>query len=299
MSLSDITFLGVGNMGHALVQALLRSGHSVKIWNRTKGRPLVESAIALGAIFEDSLEQALATANLIIICVTDYEKINAIVSQAPSGTFKNKTLLNFTNGTPRQAREMASWASSQGISMYFDGAIMVTPQMVGGPYSTLVISGESDEKYDAVSAVLSPLGKASYLGTDVAAAARFDCAALITMYGMFNGAFLGMALLKQGQRENKIGSVVSNAVVPMLNGITPLLGRIAKAWDEETFGDHKGNPMGMQVEALSCIKQACEEDGIDFGSMGYFTNLMEQVVKDFGENSDVAALGTYLLKSAE
>jgi hypothetical protein len=183
--------------------------------------------------------------------------------------------------------------------MYFDGAIMVTPQMVGGPYSTLVVSGESKEKYETISAVLAPFGTASYLGTDVAAAARFDCAALITMYGMFNGAFLGMALLKQGQEAHKIGPVVSDAVVPMLNGITPLLGRIAKAWDEETFSDHKGNPMGMQVQALRCIRQACTEDGIDYSSMDYFTSLMEKTVKNFGEDSDVAAVGTYLLKSSK
>jgi len=44
----DIGFVGIGNMGRGMVQALLRAGHRVVVWNRTPER--ADELVALGAV---------------------------------------------------------------------------------------------------------------------------------------------------------------------------------------------------------------------------------------------------------
>lgn len=44
----DVGFVGLGNMGRGMVQALLRAGHRVVVWNRTPER--VDEVVALGAV---------------------------------------------------------------------------------------------------------------------------------------------------------------------------------------------------------------------------------------------------------
>jgi 3-hydroxyisobutyrate dehydrogenase-like beta-hydroxyacid dehydrogenase len=329
-STQGVTFIGVGNMGSAAIQALLRANFAVTIWNRTKARLPVDAAIAAGAVFEPDLRAAIAKHNVIFICVLDYSKIASIfatlqpsTSDSTFSALKDKVIINLTNGTPGQARSMDLWFKMQGAQRYFDGAVMVTPQMVSGQHSFLVVSGEHEAAAGEIEHLLSPIGNPQFLGGDVGAAACFDVAALASMYGMFAGSFLGMALLKKGSGPSpsssvlsssahttphassgkpssgagsQIGSVVAKQIVPFLTALVPYLSLIADAWDAGNWKGNMGNPMGMQVEALHNIMAACEEEGIDGRLLAEMQRLMGRVVREFGEDAGITALGTYLFK---
>lgn len=174
---------------------------------------------------------------------------------------------------------------------------MVTPQMVGGPHSFLVISGgDPDTTFSSVESVLSPIGTPQYLGSDITAAARFDLAALSSMYGMFAGSMTGMALLKRapGSGTPSVGKVVKEQIMPFLTALMPYLEVLANAWDEERWGDNLGNPMGMQLQGVRNIVEACKDDGLGSGVMEELARMMGKVVERFGSDSGLTALGKVL-----
>ncbi|KAI3573463.1 hypothetical protein IWW34DRAFT_872842 [Fusarium oxysporum f. sp. albedinis] len=293
----SLTFLGLGNMGSALVQALLKTSHKVTIWNRTTARPQVKVAVEAGAILEADVQNAISMNNIIIICLLDYSSIKNVLADIPTSAFEGKTIVNLTNGTPKQAREMANWAASHSAKQYFDGAVMVTPQMIGGPQSFFVVSGETPEAFKPIASFLEPLGRPEYLGTAIDAAARYDLAALSSMYGMFSGMFVAMALLKKGHAtvDEKLEPVVSGSLNPFLGALISYNGLIARSWDDKAWDDNLGNPIGMQAQALKNILEACRDDGMDDGFLKNLTMAMEEVVKDRGENGGIAVIGEYLL----
>ncbi|RSL74672.1 hypothetical protein CEP51_011512 [Fusarium floridanum] len=292
-----LTFLGLGNMGSALVQALLKASNKVTIWNRTVDRPQVRAAVEAGGILEVDVQNAISKNNIIVICLLDYSSIKTALAEVPTAAFEGKTIVNLTNGTPRQAREMAGWATSHSAKQYFDGAVMVTPQMIGGPQSFFVVSGQTPEAFEPIAALLEPIGRPEYLGTAIDAAARYDLAALSSMYGMFSGMFVAMALLKKGHTaaDQKLEPVVSNSLNPFLSALIPYTGLIARSWDDKAWDDNLGNPIGMQVQVLRNILEACRDDGIDDRFLKNLTTAMEGVVKDRGENGGIAMIGEYIL----
>ncbi|EWZ27758.1 hypothetical protein FOZG_18528 [Fusarium oxysporum Fo47] len=296
-SSQSLTFLGLGNMGSALVQALLMASHKVTIWNRTTARPQVRVAVEAGAILEADVQNAISRNNIIVICLLDYSSIKNVLADIPTSAFEGKTIVNLTNGTPKQAREMANWAASHSTKQYFDGAVMVTPQMIGGPQSFFVVSGETPEAFKPIASFLEPLGRPEYLGTAIDAAARYDLAALSSMYGMFSGMFVAMALLKKGHAivDEKLEPVVSGSLNPFLGTLISYNGLIARSWDDKAWDDNLGNPIGMQAQALRNILEACHDDGMDDGFLKNLTTAMEGVVKDRGENGGIAVIGEYLL----
>ncbi|QKD57038.1 uncharacterized protein FOBCDRAFT_321341 [Fusarium oxysporum Fo47] len=296
-SSQSLTFLGLGNMGSALVQALLMASHKVTIWNRTTARPQVRVAVEAGAILEADVQNAISRNNIIVICLLDYSSIKNVLADIPTSAFEGKTIVNLTNGTPKQAREMANWAASHSTKQYFDGAVMVTPQMIGGPQSFFVVSGETPEAFKPIASFLEPLGRPEYLGTAIDAAARYDLAALSSMYGMFSGMFVAMALLKKGHAivDEKLEPVVSGSLNPFLGTLISYNGLIARSWDDKAWDDNLGNPIGMQAQALRNILEACRDDGMDDGFLKNLTTAMEGVVKDRGENGGIAVIGEYLL----
>ncbi|KAH7116274.1 hypothetical protein EDB81DRAFT_873275 [Dactylonectria macrodidyma] len=244
----SLTFLGLGNM--------------VTIWNRTAARPQVRAAVEAGAILEADVQSAISRNSIIVICLLDYSSINTALADIPAPALEGKTIVNLTNVASHSAKH------------YFDGAVMVTPQMIGGPQSFFVVSGETLEAFKPIASFLEPLGRPEYLGTAIDAAARYDLAALSSMYGMFSGMFVAMALLKNGH------TTTDEKLEPVYD----------KAWD-----DNLGNPIGMQAQALRNILEACRDDRMDDGFLKNLTTAMEGVVKDRGENGGIAVIGEYLL----
>jgi hypothetical protein len=172
--------------------------------------------------------------------------------------------------------------------------------MVGGAYSTLVVSGEEEGEFAKVEDVLTELGAVKYLGPDVKAAARFDLTALASIYGMFGGAFLGMGLLKkQGHREGKMADAIKEGVVPFLTALVPYLGMIAEAWDEKRWGDNMGNPLGMQVQGIKNILEGYEDKGVDSGLLKELAEVMERAAAEFGGDVGVQVVGKLIMKDEE
>ncbi len=305
--MSTVTSIGIGNMGAALASALVKASTPVTIWNRTADRPQVKSLIAEGAIFEPSLSTAINRSNTILLCVLDYAAIYSILQPvlATNPTpFTGKTIINLTNGTPADARKMETHFRALGAAAYFDGAIMVTPQLVGTPTSFAVLSGETKARHHslAVSALLAPIGTVQYVSEEVGAAALVDVAALASMYGMFTGAFTGIALLQKGAGGGKSGAkalakpAVDQVVVPVLKALVPYVSLLAEMVDREEWMNDLGNPLAMQLAGVENIMQACVEEGVDPSGLEFLARLMRKGVEDgFGAGGS-AAVGRYMFK---
>ncbi|KAK3901648.1 come operon protein 4 [Staphylotrichum tortipilum] len=303
--MSTVTSIGIGNMGAALASALLKASTPLTIWNRTADRPQVKSLITQGATFEPSLLAALNRSTTILICLLDYASIYSILTPLLSTTptpLTGKTILNLTNGTPAEARAMASHLRALGASAYLDGAVMVTPQLVGTPAASILLSGETAAQFEAhaVAALLAPAGAVHHVADEVGAAARFDVAALASMYGMFTGAFMGIALLQKGPSgegaKAKAKPVVDQVVVPMLKALVPYVSLLAEMVDREEWMEDLGNPLAMQLVGVENIMKACEEEGVDPSGLGFLVGVMRRAVEDGFGKGGVAAAGRYMSK---
>jgi pyrroline-5-carboxylate reductase len=308
--MASVTAIGIGNMGAALARTLLKapSAPQLTIWNRTADRPLVKSLITDGAHFEPSITAAIARSQTILICLFDYSTIYSAFAPLSPDTkpLAGKTIINVTNGTPAQARAMESHLKFLGAAAYFDGGIMVTPQLVGTPTAFVVLSGEAEQAYTSLAAdLLKPIGAVQYVAEDAGAASLYDVAALAGMYGMFIGSLTGIALLKkQKQRagQAKEGEKVlakpatDGVVVPMLNALVPYVSLIADGIDREAWMEDLGNPLAMQFAGVKNIVQTCEEEGVDGSGLRFMVELMEKAVRDGFADGGLAAVGRYMFK---
>ncbi|GAA2504466.1 NAD(P)-dependent oxidoreductase [Streptomyces gobitricini] len=190
-SAAPVSVLGLGMMGTALATALLDAGHPVTVWNRTpaKAGPLV----ARGALPAGTPADAVAANPLVVLCLlgnTHVQEVFDTLGDAVAG----RTVVNLTNGTPAQARELAAWASEHGAH-YIDGGIMAVPQMIAGPHAYVVYSGD-EQAFRTHRPTLAAFGGTKWTGTDPGLAAVHDLALLTGMYGMVIGVLQAFALVR-------------------------------------------------------------------------------------------------------
>ena len=186
-STKQVGVLGLGRMGAALAGALLGAGHDVVVWNRSpvKAGPLLDRGARLAATPAEA-----ASADVVLSCLSTYDTQRPVLEAA---ALAGRTLVNLTSGTPEQARDVAKWASSQGIN-YVDGVIMAVPQGIGTPGARILYGG-SETAFAAQRDVLEVLGEPVFLGADAGLAALYDLALLGIMWSTMGGFLHALALV--------------------------------------------------------------------------------------------------------
>src|SRR5690349_4911286 len=114
-----ITLIGIGNMGAALANAFLKAGIKVTAWNRSANRANVKLVVDNGAQYKADVTSAISPSDVIVICVLDYAAVYELLKPLDAViVLGGKTVINLTNGTPKQARELDSWFRKRGVTRY-------------------------------------------------------------------------------------------------------------------------------------------------------------------------------------
>ncbi|WP_409186652.1 NAD(P)-dependent oxidoreductase [Amycolatopsis sp. VS8301801F10] len=249
---ASATVLGLGAMGSALAGALLGAGRPVTVWNRSadKAKPLVER----GAAAAGSAAEAIAANELTIVCLLDDASVREVLETA---SLAGRTVVNLTNGTPRQARELGEWVAERG-GKFLDGGIMAVPPMIGQPGAFVFYSGPKDV-FDAHRDAFDTFGGSNYVGEDPGLAALHDLALLSGMYGQFIGILQAYALI----RSEGLSAV---EFAPLLSGWLTAMGSFAEtAAAEIDSGDYTQNVvsnLGMQAAGFENLPLAAADQGV-------------------------------------
>src|SRR5919109_1490697 len=121
--MTDVTLIGLGQMGAALGEAILKAGQRVTVWNRTAVR--ANSLVQRGAQLAADARQAVMASPIVVVCVTDYAASRAILGGA-ADALAGKVLVQLSTGSPLDARGGDRWAREHGVD-YLDGALLATP----------------------------------------------------------------------------------------------------------------------------------------------------------------------------
>ncbi|TFC38001.1 NAD(P)-dependent oxidoreductase [Cryobacterium sp. TMT2-42-4] len=86
--MTDVSFIGLGEMGSAMAGRLLETGHSVRVWNRSPGA--ADALVESGATHATSIDDALGAGTVISMLAND-EAAEAVftaeaLATAPAGT---------------------------------------------------------------------------------------------------------------------------------------------------------------------------------------------------------------------
>ncbi|MEU6122266.1 NAD(P)-binding domain-containing protein [Streptomyces sp. NPDC047123] len=211
-----VTVLGLGLMGSALASALVAAGHPTTVWNRTRSRtgPLADR----GAVPAGTARAAITASDLVVVCLTTNDAVRALLAPE-ADALAGRTLVNLTNGTPDQARELADWAAAHGIT-YLDGGIMAVPQMIATPGAYIFYSGRDEAAFAAHRPTLAALADPRWVGTDPGHAALYDLALLTGMYGMVMGVSQAFALIRsEGLAAGDLAPLLDDFVVAMTRGV--------------------------------------------------------------------------------
>jgi 3-hydroxyisobutyrate dehydrogenase-like beta-hydroxyacid dehydrogenase len=183
--MSEVTVIGLGNMGSALARALLENGGAITVWNRTpeKAIPLVD----MGAVLAPRLSVAITNSPIIMVCVTNYTAANHILEEVITD-LPGKLLVQFTTGSPQDARASETWAHEHEAE-YLDCAITGSPEFIGTPSAHILVAGRevAFQKAEPILRILA--SNLDYKGELIGLASAWEMIYIMHYYGMFLSLF--------------------------------------------------------------------------------------------------------------
>jgi 3-hydroxyisobutyrate dehydrogenase-like beta-hydroxyacid dehydrogenase len=186
--MTDISVVGLGDMGSALAHTLLDNNYSVTVWNRTadKADPLTTA----GAILAGSAAEAIEASPATITCITSHDRTIQLVEDIDT-SLKGKTIIELSTGGITEAVTLTQLLSEKGADWLL-GTISAYPSGVGKDETVLLMVG-NQEVWERWEKHIKSLGGSSVCVGDKATMLPTLFAALFTtrqgfMFGMIYGA---------------------------------------------------------------------------------------------------------------
>jgi len=191
--MSDMSVIGLGKMGAALASALLKSGRSVTVWNRSaeKAAPLVEA----GATLASSPEEAVAASDATIVCLKTHKTTTELLTPF-SGQLSGKTIFDLSTGGAEEATELVEMLTTAGAQWHI-GMINAYPSGIGKAETAILCAGPP-EVWDRWQDTIRALGGASaHVGTEAAAVPGLFAAMFTARQGFMFGLIYGGAVCRK------------------------------------------------------------------------------------------------------
>jgi 3-hydroxyisobutyrate dehydrogenase-like beta-hydroxyacid dehydrogenase len=221
----NIGFIGLGDMGHAIVPRLLSGGYRVTGWNRTREK--AEGLLRLGMHWAGSARALAAESDLIFTIVTDQNAVRAIAlgeAGIISGLRKGSIYLDMSTIDPEASRSIGSEFRNAGLTM-MDAPISGTTLTIGQGKASIMVGGERSA-FDKVEPVLLSIGpKVTYIGQQ-GLAVQLKVALNMALVIQVVGFCEGVALAEKGgvPRSVAVDAFLKSVIAsPVISYRAPLI----------------------------------------------------------------------------
>ena len=139
-----VSFVGMGIMGSPMSRNLLKAGHEVTVWNRTRER--CEPSREAGAVVAESLAQAAEGAEIAFICVSDTPDVEAILfgeGGLAASLKPGQIVVDMSTISPEATVEFAGRLEAMGVEM-LDAPVSGGQKGATEGTLTIMVGGKSE-----------------------------------------------------------------------------------------------------------------------------------------------------------
>ena len=188
----NISVIGLGSMGFALAETLLKADFNISVWNRTSSK--AQKLENKGANICSTPNEAFKNSQFIVASLSNYEAWNNIIdSNQIDMDLSGKTIIQLTTGSIEEVTDLNDWVKKYNGDL-LEGIISCFPSQIGTEESLILLAGSDNSINNCkdIISILSPQYK--NLGSNLIAptvlSRAFLSGALGGLIGMMNGAVL-------------------------------------------------------------------------------------------------------------
>lgn len=172
--MSRIAILGAGLMGSGMVEAALRRGDEVTVWNRTRAR--ADALAPLGASVAETPAAAVEGAERVHIILSEDSAVDATLEAAAAALSHAVPVIDHTTTSPAGTAARAARLSAAGVP-FLHAPVFMAPQNCREATGVMLVAGPQALFSQVEGALGAMTGQVRYLSE------RPDHAAVLKLFG--------------------------------------------------------------------------------------------------------------------
>jgi 3-hydroxyisobutyrate dehydrogenase len=288
-----IGLIGIGAMGGPMGQNLLKAGHSLVIYSRTRTRPEVEHLVKAGATYVATPDEVGRGANIVITMVGNADDARQVTQGLLRTTVHGGMIIGMETIDPATRRELEAQAAVKGVS-YLDAP--VSGGTAGAERGTLTIMvGSAPDAFERARPILSVLGTNIYhcgpIGSGAVAKLSNNWIYLASMVGVVQAARMAQRAKLDEATTHEIwlkstgDCVAVRTRVPFRNVVQ----------NNPVDHDYRpGYPIEHALKDLKLIESSAKELGISTLGMPEVISVYEAAVQQGLAKKDISAIAEVL-----
>jgi 3-hydroxyisobutyrate dehydrogenase len=288
-----IGLVGIGAMGGPMGQNLLKAGHSLVIYSRTRTRPEVEQLVKAGATYVASPDEVGRGTDIVITMVGNADDARQVTQGLLRTTVHGGMIIGMETIDPATRRELEAQAAVKGVS-YLDAP--VSGGTAGAERGTLTIMvGSAPDAFERARPILSALGTNIYhcgpIGSGAVAKLSNNWIYLASMVGVVQAARMAQRAKLDEATTYEIwlkstgDCVAVRTRVPFRNVVQ----------NNPVDHDYRpGYPIEHALKDLKLIESSAKELGISTLGMPEVISVYEAAVQQGLAKKDISAIAEVL-----
>ncbi len=264
--MADVGFLGLGSMGMGMARRLIAAGHTVHVWNRSKGP--VEALVAQGATEATTPAEALATKASFSMLAND-SVAEMVLSEDNLRAAEGGFHANMASVSPECGRRLSDLALRAGVS-YLASPVLGRPAVAAEGNLNILAAGSPDA-IAAAQPFFEVMGKKTWPMGDSA-----EVANLVKVAVNYNIIHAIQALGESIALVETAGVDASDFVELLSN---TLFGGVVYQGYGNLIAQKEYLPQGFSLELglkdLSLAEGAAQDAGITLPTSGVLRSLFE------------------------
>jgi 3-hydroxyisobutyrate dehydrogenase-like beta-hydroxyacid dehydrogenase len=280
--MSEISVVGLGNMGAALALSLLRSGQSVTVWNRSsdKAQELVDAGATLAASLGGALDASPAT----ITCLKNHKTTTEIL-RPHADALAGKAILDLSSGGAAEAEELVDMLEAAGAG-WLIGMINAYPSGIGAEETSILCASPEPVWVEHGEAIRALGGASAHVGTTAAAVPALFASLFTARQGFMFGLIYGGAICRRAGLPVEAFA----AQIPVTLGMAGKYGETFARTVPERAYDDPGATMAVYLHALDDVMATFEVTGTADALPRLMRDLTKRAVEDGLADKELTAL---------
>ena len=277
-----VAVLGMGRMGHALAERLLAGGHTVTVWNRTRGK--ADDLLARGARQATTPAEAAAASELTLTSLADDNAVRTAVT-GPDGAaagLADGVLADASTVSPQTTAQLSEAASGR----FLASPILGSPMAVMGGEATYLIGGPRVH-LDLARPVYETLADENhrrYVGEDPTVASTLK---LISNYLLMTG----IASLAEAVATAQAAGLDDELIRDYFGRLPLVAPGLRNRLDDIISGDHRGwFPTTLGAKDVRLAAELARSHGLQLPLAEAVKRRYEEAMADGWSDADIAAV---------
>lgn len=278
----DVAFLGTGLMGLPLAMRLLRRGHRLSVYNRTRDKalPLAERGAAVRA----TPASAVADGDWVIMMLADAAAVHrTLLDPAVLPLLAGRRVLNMGTIAPAQTREIGERVTGAGAQFMECPVLGSIPEAKNG--TLILMFGGNAEQFHHALPLLQTFGPMPLHVGEVGQASAVKLA-MNQLIASLTAAFsISLAVIREeGVAVDKYMTVVRESALYAPTYDKKLSRMLERRFDQPNF------PLKYLLKDVQLVEDVMADKGIDTRTVTPLKTLLQDAYEQGNGDSDYSVL---------